>query len=197
MTGRTISESRHPFLPRRGAIAGCVILFLLTLLPPVTLAQKVATPEYQIKAAFLFNFTRFVRWPASRLPRPDTPIVIGVLGRNPFGNTLTEAVRGRKVDSHPLVVRMVQQPSEVAAVHVLFVPAAETARAAAMADLINRSAILGVGETPAFLDSGGTIVFSLIGDKVRFDINLAAAEASGLRLNPQLLKLARSVRQSR
>ncbi len=180
----------HRLLSTPGKVAFGVALLLLALLP----ARAQATKEYQVKAAFLYNFTKFVDWPDSRFRGKHAPIVIGVYGSNPFHGALAEAVRGRTVNGRSIQVRNVTQTSDLAGTHVLFVPAGETRRAAGLSDVLRRHSVLAVGEAPSILDQGGAIAFTLEGDKVRFDINRAAAEAANLRISAQLLKLARSVR---
>jgi hypothetical protein len=151
--------------------------------------------EYQIKAAFLYNFTKFVEWPPGRFPAPDSPIVIGLLGGNPFGNELLTIVRNRKVNGRAIEVRVVTTAAEAASVHVLFASAGQEAQAASMADALRRAGVLTVGESPAFAAAGGVVDFVLEGDKVRFKIDLAAGQRAGLKLSVQLLKLATEVRR--
>ncbi len=153
--------------------------------------------EYQVKAAFLFNFTKFIEWPAEKAGPAGAPIVIGVFGSNPFGDSLAATVRGRKVNGRPIQVRHVGDRADVPGVHVLFVPASQTRAAAGLGDAMRRGSVLGVGESPGFLDAGGSIAFGLEADKVRFDIDLRSAEAARLKTSAQLLKLARTVRKAR
>lgn len=149
--------------------------------------------EYQLKAAFLFNFTRFIEWPADRFTGEGSPIVIGVFGHNPFDVELENMVKGRTVNGRTLVVRSVATAEAARSVHLLFVPAGEENRLplAAWQGL----AIVAVGESDAFAASGGTITFMTQGDKVRFNINLATAERDHVKISAQLLKLAAVVRR--
>jgi hypothetical protein len=149
--------------------------------------------EYQLKAAFLFNFTKFVEWPAGRFADDTSPIVIGVLGRNPFEDKLANLVKDRLVNGRAIVVRSVTAADDPRTVHVLFVPGGEEPTGSAPA--WQNSAVLTVGESRAFAALGGNITFTQEGDKVRFEINLATAERDELKISAQLLKLATAVRR--
>jgi hypothetical protein len=155
----------------------------------VASAQEVPL-EYRVKAAYLFNFTKFVEWPPAAVPVETFNICIA--GRNPFGTALSATLVGENVRGLPLTNRIVD-PSAVASCHVLFVPRTVTAapylRAAAMAP------VLTVGESPAFLEQGGAINFVLEDGRVRFEINQGAAERAGLRISSRLLQLGRSMPQ--
>ena len=161
-------------------------------LSALTLRGEVSK-EYQIKAAFLYNFTKFVEWPPASFANETSPIVIGVVGRNPFDRELEKILQGRTVQGRPIVVKPVATPGDLAATHLLFVPAGEETRVAPAA--WQKSAIIVVGESEAFTAQGGTITFTQEADKIRFAINLEAAERVGLRISSQLLKLASSVRR--
>jgi hypothetical protein len=149
--------------------------------------------EYQIKAAFLYNFTKFVEWPPRRFAAPESPIVIGILGANPFGDELEAIVKNRKVNNRPIEIRIVATEAEAAAVHVLFAGAGQESRMAAMSGSLQTQSILTVGESPSFAASGGIIDFVVEGDKVRFAINARLGEQSGLKISAQLLNLAMAV----
>jgi hypothetical protein len=147
--------------------------------------------EYQIKAAFLYNFTKFVEWPPARFPDGSSPLVIGVLGRNPFGAELEKIVQGRTVNGRAILVKLITTADEVPAVHLLFVPAGEETRLPAAA--WQNVAVIAVGESDTFAALGGTITFTHVGDKVRFSVALESAERAGLKISSQLLKLAAEV----
>jgi len=156
-------------------------------------AEAEVSKEYRIKAAFLYNFTKFVEWPAACFPNESSPIIIGVFGQNPFGDELEKIVQGRTVNHHPIVVNLIATAAAAATVHLLFVPAGEETRLPATA--WRSAAIVAVGESESFAAGGGTITFTREGDKIRFEINIAAAERSGLRISAQLQKLANAVRR--
>lgn len=146
-----------------------------------------------MKAAFLFNFTKFVEWPEASFADAGHPIVIAVLGRNPFGDDLAKLVKDRTVDGRRIQIRMVATPEEArppGALHVLFVPAGEEPRFAEFLNTPSRRGVLTVGESDRFSALGGIIDFVVVESRVRFEINRAAAEAAGLKLRAQLQKLA-------
>lgn len=147
--------------------------------------------EYQIKAAFLYNLARYVEWPESRFAAADSPITFGVLGANPFGPELERISRGRRVGTHPIVVVRVSTPAEQSGVHVLFVSADGERRLAPQA----LAGVLTVGESERFAGRGGIITFISEAQKVRFMVNLDAANSAGLKISSQLLKLASVVRR--
>jgi hypothetical protein len=167
------------------ALAGCAF---------APLARAEVTKEYQVKAAFLYNFTRFVEWPAACFPRPDSPIVIGLFGRNPFGDELQKVVRDRKVNGHPIVVVQLTTMVGAGPLQAVFVAAGEERRFERELAASPRLGVLTVGETERFADSGGIVNFTTVDDKVRFEINAAAAESAGLKVSAQLQKLASAPR---
>ncbi len=189
----------HTFPQVMPSTRRCLWLVLLGLLVFGGRASCEAAPEvskeYQVKAAFLYNFTKFVEWPASRFSTNTSPIVIAVLGRNPFGEELDAIVRERKVNGRGLVVKVIDSADEAATAHLLFVGADAEDRLAGKMDALQKSGVLTVGESPRFIASGGIINFTLDADKVRFQINPQAGEQAGLKISAQLLKLAVIVRK--
>jgi hypothetical protein len=153
------------------------------------------TKEYQIKAAFLYNFTKFVEWPAERFADESAPFVIGVFGKSPIGAELQNIVKGRKVNGREIQIKQVDSTGEAAGCQLLyFSPAADGSVAEALG-AIKTAGVLTVGDTERFIRAGGTINFVLEGDKVRFEINTAAAETAGLKISAQLQKLAKTIRK--
>jgi YfiR/HmsC-like len=150
--------------------------------------QRIA-PEYEVKAAFLLNFARFVEWPSFGEVPSSAPFSICILGDDPFGQTLDQIVRGEKIDNRPLAVRRVRRPQDQC--QVLFVPASESDVARILKEV--GPGVLTVGEAPDFLRNGGMIDFVVENRRVRFDVNRAAAERASLRISSRLLGVARSV----
>jgi hypothetical protein len=156
-------------------------------------AQGTQPSEYQLKAAFLYHFAQLVNWPAEAFAQTNSPLVIGVLGENPFGTQLEESVRGKNVNGHPLAVREVQTLGEVTNIcHILFISASEKKRLSEILAAAREKSVLTVSETENFTETGGMINFILDGTKIRFQINNAAAKAAGLKLSSKLLTLATS-----
>lgn len=142
--------------------------------------------EYQVKAAFLFNFLKFVEWPASAV---DSPWVIGVLGLDPFGDVLDNTVRGKLVNGRRVEVRRYAKPSDVKGCNILFIGRADFERTGTPV----QPGLLTVGEAAGFLKSGGIINFYLEDNRVHFEIRPSVAHSAGLRVSSQLLKLGRAL----
>jgi hypothetical protein len=145
--------------------------------------------EYQVKAAFLFNFLKFVEWPPVVA---GTPWVIGVLGPDPFGEVLDETMRGKIVNGRRIEVRRYARPGEVKECNILFIGVAQFERMTAAAQPVpSRVGLLTVGESPEFRKSGGAVNFVLADHRVHFKLQPSAASAAGLKMSSQLLKLGR------
>jgi hypothetical protein len=149
--------------------------------------------EYQLKAAFLAKFVRYVTWPAERLGSDDAPLVVGVFGQDPFGDKLEAAFKSRKPDERPIVVRRFQGLEGLESAHVLFVPAREAGRLGEVLHTVKDASQLLIGESDDFAARGGVINFYLDDDKLRFEINTESAKRQKLKVSSDLLKLARIV----
>jgi YfiR/HmsC-like len=154
-----------------------------------------ATPEYQLKAVFLFNFAQFVSWPAEAFADSAAPLVIGVLGTDPFGAYLDETVRGEVVEGHPLVVRRFSDLAGIGDCHILFVSQDEVTDLPALLRAIEGRSVLTVSDVEGFAASGGMIRFVNDRNRIRLRINLEAARAAHLTLSSKLLRPAEIVRQ--
>lgn len=175
----------------------CVALGLALGGAPLAGAADVAVAkEHQLKAAFIYSFTKFVEWPALGFLDADSPIVIGAVGSGPLLAEMERVVKGRKVNGRGLVVRRIETPADVKSVHLLFLSASEIARLPEFLTAAHGESILMVGETELFFRQGGTISLLIEDEKIRFDINLRAAERDGVKISAQLLKLARTVRKN-
>ena len=155
--------------------------------------------EYLIKAGFIYNFAKFVEWPANAFAQPDSPIVIGVLGTDPFGNTLDRIVEDKKVGTRGFVVRRYKwnkDLKELKECKILFVSASERAHIDEIVDSVKGLPILTVGETPGFAERGGVIRFTLEDNRVRFEVNVEAAHQADLNISSRLLTLAKIIPQA-
>lgn len=166
---------------------------LTFVLCAMTCALASPTPEYQVKAAFLFNFSQFVSWPPKAFGSAHAPIVIAVLGQDPFGSDLDAMVSGQHVNGHPFVVRRYRDVSGVDGCHILFIDQSESAQLPEILRTLRGRAILTVSDIEGSAQSGVMIDLITQNDHVRMHINLAAARASGLSLSSQLLKLAQII----
>jgi hypothetical protein len=173
----------------------CLFAFVLGMMVPFARAD--VPKEYQIKAAFVYNFAKFVEWPPNRFASPTAPIVICVFGKNPFGSELDNIVKGRKINGRNILVRQLNSIEEARDAHIVFFSGAEDHRVAKLLEALRGRGILTIGESSAFGSNSGMIQFLLDADKVRFEINTDAAEADGLKINAQLLKLATEVRRKK
>jgi hypothetical protein len=152
--------------------------------------------EYEVKAFFLYNFARYVEWPSGSFKAAGDPIAICILGQNPFGGALDQAVAGKSVEGRPFVVRQISDLSPGGTCHILFVHSSERKRFRSMAGRLKGSGVLSVGETAGFIADGGVIDFLLEGGKVRFEIDVEAAGRERLRISSKLLSLAQIARKS-
>jgi hypothetical protein len=146
--------------------------------------------EYQVKAAFLFNFSKFVEWPARKFADGTSPIVIGVLGVNPFGPELEKAVMHRHINGREVVVQQFESAEAARISHLLFVSAGSDSSILKSLRALEGSAVLTVGESEAFTRNGGMITLVLEADKLGFTINMDSAGRTGLKISAQLQKLA-------
>jgi hypothetical protein len=148
--------------------------------------------EYEVKAAFIYNFIQFVEWPPIALADEGAPFRVCVYGDDPFGPALERVVRGERLNGHPLMIERVAVGAAATQCHLLFVPQSQSVRAAAALRAAGAGPVLSVGESPDFLRSGGMINLFVDGGRVRFDVNVAAASAHGLAASSKLLRIARN-----
>ncbi len=151
--------------------------------------------EYRVKAAFLYNFAKFVDWPAEAFPTPGEPFTICVLGEDPFGRSLDDVIAGREVTGRPVVVRRISDARRTCGCHILFVASTAGKRFVSSFAATKHSGVLTVGEAGNSTSEGLIINFTLEGGKVRFEINLVAAADEKLRFNSRLLSLATVVKR--
>jgi hypothetical protein len=189
--------SRCPGRRTFAAILACTACIMILVAAVEPAAAQIESPgEYQVKAAFLYNFAKFVEWPVSAFPNETAPFVIGVLGEDPFGKELDRITEGRIVQGRSIIVRRFQDTSDLAACQILFICSSERPRLKDIFKALERANVLTVGEMDGFAQSGGGINFFLLENKIRFEINTAAAELSGLKVSSKLLSLARIVKKN-
>ena len=156
-------------------------------------AEAAAPTEYQLKAVFLFNFAQFVDWPQESFPEAQMPLVIGVLGEDPFGTYLDEIVSGETVNNRRLEIQRYRRVDEMKTCHILFISQSESKRLEQIvADLKGRS-VLTVSDSVGFTRYGGMIRFVTERNKLRLRINLEAATAANLTISSKLLRPAEIV----
>jgi hypothetical protein len=170
---------------RRGAawLAGFALLAGVAAGTPVP-----PSAEYQLKAVFLFNFAQFVEWPARKFPAPASPLIIGVLGDDPFGPYLDELVRDEKVGGRPLVVRRSRSADDLTTCHMVFVGRSETRDLDRILAHLRGQSVLTVGDADLFTRLGGMVRFAMENGKIRLRINVEAARAGDLTISSKILR---------
>ena len=153
--------------------------------------------EYELKAALLHKFVKYVEWPAPRFADKASPIVIGVLGKDPFGETLERTFGDKKVGERGFELLRLRDISEVKRCHVLFLPDEERDQEKKVLQAVAGQSILLVGETEGFASRGGTINLYIEEKHLKFEINQEVAKEQGLAISSNLLKLAKIVKDER
>jgi hypothetical protein len=182
-------------LSRHAPVAAAA--FAVALIGPCSLsAQAPKVTEYQVKAAYLANFGRFVEWPTSVAVAKSESFNICVLGQDPFGAHLDAAVTGETIGGSRVLAKRISRPQDAVDCRILFISSSEVSQWKEILTALRPLSVLTVSDMPQFARRGGIIQFLLDGNRVRFDINLAATERSGLNLSSELLKLAVTVSRS-
>jgi hypothetical protein len=182
---------------RASAWTWCVLCGLLLLGGSDASALTGVSKEYQVKAVFLFNFAQFVEWPPSAFADASSPIVIGVLGEDPFGAYLDETVRGEKVGNRPLVVQRYRRVDEIKTCHVLFISRSDADHLEQILVSLKDRSLLIVGDGDDFAQRGGMIRLATVQNKIRLIINVGAAQVANLTISSQLLRSADLVTASK
>lgn len=166
-----------------------LLLSVLAISAPLPLAAQQPS-EYEVKAAFLYNFTRFIDWPEEAFSSPDSPVVIGVLGEDPFDGALEAAIRGKKVGARPIHLRHARNVNELGNVHMLFVSRSESQILPRILRALRLRPVVTVSDIPEFTSSGGMIRFYMRGRRVAFEINTEATAEAGMRVSSRVLNVA-------
>ncbi|MCX7008389.1 MAG: YfiR family protein [Kiritimatiellaeota bacterium] len=160
------------------------------------LAQSGSAPkysEYDVKAAFLLNFMQFVEWPASATTNAEAPLLIGVLGEDPFGATLEGTIKGETIHGRPLTIKRKRQVAELKDCHLIFVCHSEKNQLKEITSALRGCSALTVSDIEQFCRYGGMIGLFNERGRIRFEINQEAAEQSNLKISSKLLRLGRLV----
>jgi hypothetical protein len=176
------------------------ISLTVVLLSLLVSAQLVVSPkgnaqdsvsEYRVKAAYLFNFIKFVEWPEEAFADPLAPIVIGIVGDDPFGDALPQVVVGKTVQGRDLVIRKYRLGEDLRGSHILFISESEKKRLPQLLSSLHGSFVLTVADLDGFLAEGGMIQLFSEQNRIRFAINVDAATRAKLKISSKLLSLAR------
>jgi len=174
-------------------LRGWMFLLRVALCFLAVVAQAQSATEYQVKAAFLFNFARFVEWPAEAFPTADAPLQICILGQDPFGADFEQMIVDKSVNGHRMEIAHPEGVPQARACHILFIAFSEKPRLREILQGLRGTSVLTVGEVPGFVQMGGIINFVLDDNRVRFEINQRAAQIVRLKLSARLLTVAKLV----
>ena len=169
-----------------GLICICTSLLMYSTPSP---AQAPASREYQLKAIFLYNFSQFVTWPAATFSSEEAPMVIGIVGTDPFGSYLEEAIAGEKMNGHPLTIERYSSIEEIGACQILFVNLADPVKREQAIAAVSEKSVLTVSNAPGFLQEGGMIRFFTRQGKLKLEVNLETTKAANLEISSKLLRL--------
>jgi hypothetical protein len=173
----------------RVAVSFAVFALGAAVAPPASAQRGL---EYEVKAAFLYNFIQFVEWPPSVFADKAAPFPVCLYGDDPFGPALARTVSGERLAGHPVIVERVPVGGAVTQCRLLFIPQSQATRVQAVLRAAGDAPVLVVGESPDFLRSGGVIYLFVEGGRVRFDVSVPAASRRGLTISSKLLRIARS-----
>jgi hypothetical protein len=188
---RIRTRSETTCRPQR--VASCALSVLFFLTATARLPANSTAEEYSVKAAFLFHFAQFVEWPEETFKEADTPLTYCTIGDDPFQGSLDAALGGKAIGARSFRVLHFKQPQEIQGCQVLFVGSGEKRRLPEILARVRTNSVLTVGESEHFAQEGGMIGFVLEENKIRFEINLAAAQKGKLKISSRLLALAKNV----
>lgn len=157
-------------------------------------AQSVKARENGIKSAYLYNFAKFVNWPAARFTTPDTPLTFCVLGDDQFADILDRTIKGKTIRGRPLAIKRISNIDKIQGCPFLFIGISQQLSVPMILGAVGRASVLTVGEMDKFTEFGGIINLTSSGNRLRFEINLDGARRAGLKVSSQLLKLATKIR---
>lgn len=180
----------------RWVLVGAFVASGVLCSPASSLESDRRPSEYEVKAAYLYHFVRYVEWPDD-LDDPGAPFVVAILGDDPFGSALDDAFSGKTLADRPATVVRIHQPEDAATARVVFISASESAALPRIMQVLSGRSVLTVGDVSEMARRGAIIAFRVDGNKVRFDINVDRAEHARLKLSSQLLKVATIVGDKR
>ena len=175
-----------------------MLLFLATgfvvfqTLFPAHAAEGAGMDEHKLKAALVFNFPKFIEWPPDAYGSPGAPIRMCILGTDPLAEELM-ALNAKKIGERPLIVTMAREVDAAKSCHIVFIGDSERKNIEAVLNALNGRSILTIGDMDQFVEAGGVIELIEVQDKIRFEVNLAAARRAKLEISSKLLKLADKV----
>jgi hypothetical protein len=189
-------QARRGVLSVGPLLIGVVALWAFLAIP-VLVAQNSRPTDYDVKAAYLYNFGRFIEWPETVTATQGDPFTVCVLGQDPFGPRLDATLAGETIGGKIIVAKRISSAEESGNCRILFLSLTEDSRLNKVIADLDKKAVLTVSDAPQFVTRGGMIQFVLEGKKVRFEVNLTATQHAGLTLSSELLKVATAVRKDR
>ena len=178
----------NPPLGIRRRLAPAALLLALVAAGPQEPAKKL--PEYVVKAGFLYNFAKYVEWPAEAFEKPETPITIGIVGADPFGQELDKTLKDKTAQDRHFVIQRYRDVAAIQRCHILFIPKSEKARMAEIFKRVEDWPTLTVGEEESFAKAGGAVNILIERERPRLEMNPDVAEKAKLTISAKLLKLA-------
>jgi hypothetical protein len=189
--GRTAWNRSNPLSQLMAVVVGWSLIGVSSL--P---AQQPKPTAYEVKAAYLYNFGKFVEWPAKVTAGNNEPFMICVLGKDPFGASLDATIAGEAIDGRSVLAKRLSKPQEALNCRVLFISSSEDVQLKEILSTLEKASVLTVSDMSQFTRRGGMIQFVDDANRVRFEVNLTVAERAGLTLSSQLLKVAISARRN-
>ncbi len=178
------------------ALALCLWSFLFLTYPGSPFLAADSGPEaheYELKAAFVYKFARYASWPKGTFKKDDSPLIIAVVGKDPFGRKLEAVIKGRKVGKHPVIIRRYAAAADIKEVHLAILGELPKKERAAAIKKLNAAGSLVVADKGGTESTGASIGFAVKGKRIRFEIHVRHLKASKVRISSQLLKLAEIV----
>jgi hypothetical protein len=177
-------------------LVAVLLMASMLSMPPAPLQQPPRATEYQVKAAYLFNFGKFVVWPPGSTAAQGDAFPICVIGQDPFGQILDMTLSGEAIGGRSVVARRISRVQDVTSCRILFISSSEEGRLREILGAVDRAGVLTVSDMSGFSQRGGMIQFVIQANKVRFEVDLRPAEEAGLTLSSELLRVAASVRRN-
>lgn len=171
----------------------CLVLAVAGAGAPLRVASDESPTEYEVKAALLFKFVSFVEWPSESFPEVDTPIRIGILGEDPFGEILDRTIKGKTIRNRTVEAKRATSLEELTSCHIVFIAQSDTSNTAAITATLHKHHILTVGDSPGFAIKGGVINLIEQDGKIGFEINAKSAQQAHIHISSQLMSLANVV----
>ena len=186
--------------PKTLGIHTCLLCIALpTIMASASLVERADSKtqevtEYEVKAAYVYYFAKFTEWPPEALPSPNSPITIGVIGNDEFGALLDKVVKDKTVLNHPMAVRRLNWPADLRSIQMLYIGSMANKRLKQIEQDLQKMPVLTIAETENGARTSGIVNLFIEGGKVQFDVDIKAAEKSGLRVSSKLLRMAREIR---